>query len=52
MQKSTQRTFLTRVAMTMLLYMMSMMVTAQSFVVVDKNGKKIRVAKKSGSKLD
>ena len=40
MQKSTQRTFLTRVAMTMLLYMMSMMVTAQSFVVVDKNGKK------------
>jgi hypothetical protein len=26
--------------MTMLLYMMSMMVTAQSFVVVDKNGKK------------
>ena len=41
MQNSTQRTFLTRVAMALLLSMMSMMVTAQTLVVVDKNGKKI-----------
>ena len=40
MQHSTQRTFLTRVAMALLLSMMSMMVTAQTLVVVDKNGKK------------
>ena len=41
MQNSTQRTFLTRVAMALLLSMMSMMVTAQTLVVVDKNGKKV-----------
>ena len=41
MQHSTQKTFLTRVAMALLLSMMSMMVTAQTLVVVDKNGKKV-----------
>ena len=41
MQHSTRKTFLTRAAMTLLLSVMSMVVMAQTFVVVDKNGKKI-----------
>ena len=41
MQKSTRKTFLTRMAMILLFAMVGMVASAQTFVVVDKNGNRV-----------
>ena len=41
MQTTTKRFYLARAAMTLFLAMLSLVVSAQSFVVVDKNGNRI-----------